>query len=125
MPLESLDGRQGCCGSHSGIALPAPACGLSCCFCLGSSCQQKRPPLPCPGMPHHGPPTTAATVAPPPLLPALQLLTWQLPWGGMAPFKIMQAVLAGERPAVPPLEDLPGPDTADFAGLDSYMELMG
>ncbi|KAL4433813.1 hypothetical protein ABPG75_000254 [Micractinium tetrahymenae] len=53
-----------------------------------------------------------------------ELLTWQLPWGGMAPFKIMQAVLAGQRPVVPPLDALPGPDGASFAGLDSYMQLM-
>lgn len=59
------------------------------------------------------------------LLPCCaQLLTWQLPWGGMAPFKIMQAVLSGERPVVPPLDALPGPDNASFAGMDSYMQLM-
>lgn len=66
-----------------------------------------------------------STLSPlPPTPPGSQLLTWQLPWGGMAPFKIMQAVLAGERPVVPPLDALPGSDTASFIGLDSYMELM-
>ena len=31
---------------------------------------------------------------------------------------------AGERPPVPPRDQLPGPDTAGFAGLDAYTALM-
>ena len=41
-----------------------------------------------------------------------------------APLQVRRKVLAGERPAVPPREALPGPDTAEFAGLDDYCQLM-
>lgn len=34
------------------------------------------------------------------------------------------AILQGERPAVPPRRELPGPDTLAFAGLDQYCALM-
>ena len=40
------------------------------------------------------------------------------------PTQVYHAVLHGERPAVPPREELPGPDTATFAGLDAYCQLM-
>lgn len=32
--------------------------------------------------------------------------------------------MLGERPVVPPREQLPGVDTPQFAGLDAYLELM-
>lgn len=89
----------------------------------------------------------------------MQLLTWQLPWGGtpvfrvsacvciasichsVQPYKhrlrhsrasglrplfvqIVQLVAAGGRPEVPPRRALPGPDSAGFAGLDAYCQLM-
>ncbi len=38
--------------------------------------------------------------------------------------QIALLVLQGERPQVPPYEALPGPDTASFAGLDAYVQLM-
>lgn len=48
------------------------------------------------------------------------------PWvgGGLSAFQIGHAVVSGERPAVPPRDQLPGPDTADWTGLDSYLQLM-
>lgn len=33
-------------------------------------------------------------------------------------------VVAGERLALPPREELPGPDTASFAGLEAYCALI-
>ncbi|KAL4441802.1 hypothetical protein ABPG77_003718 [Micractinium sp. CCAP 211/92] len=53
-----------------------------------------------------------------------EMLTWRLPWEGVSTFKIALLVLQGERPQVPPYEALPGPDTASFAGLDAYVQLM-
>lgn len=38
--------------------------------------------------------------------------------------QIMYAVLQGERPAIPPRHELPGPDTLSFSGLDAYIALM-
>ena len=32
--------------------------------------------------------------------------------------------MSGGRPDVPPREALPGPDTAGWAGLDAYLQLM-
>ena len=45
----------------------------------------------------------------------------------MRPFVVLQLhprIGAGERPHVPPSDQLPGPDTASFAGLDAYIALM-
>ncbi|PRW32608.1 rRNA methyltransferase mitochondrial [Chlorella sorokiniana] len=53
-----------------------------------------------------------------------ELLTWQLPWGGMDPFQIRRAVLAGMRPELPPFEALPGAGAASMTGLDAYCRLM-
>ncbi|PRW60140.1 Serine threonine- kinase CTR1 [Chlorella sorokiniana] len=54
-----------------------------------------------------------------------ELLTWRLPWRDFdTPFQIMFAVLQGERPAIPPRHELPGPDTLAFAGLDAYIALL-
>lgn len=48
------------------------------------------------------------------------------PWvgGGLSAFQIGHAVVSGERPPVPPRDQLPGPDTAGWAGLDAYLQLM-
>ena len=53
-----------------------------------------------------------------------ELLTWQLPWGAANPWQLASRVMAGERLEVPPREALPGPDTAGWAGLDAYVQLM-
>ncbi len=33
-------------------------------------------------------------------------------------------IVAGERPVIPPREELPGPDSATFAGLEAYCQLV-
>lgn len=38
--------------------------------------------------------------------------------------QIVGKVMSGERLEVPPREQLPGPDTDIFAGLDDYVTLM-
>lgn len=38
--------------------------------------------------------------------------------------QVFHAVLHGERPPVPLVEELPGLDTAQFGGLDAYCQLM-
>eukprot|EP00887_Chlorella_sp_A99_P003665 scaffold7.g3665.t1 len=54
-----------------------------------------------------------------------ELLTWQLPWAGMSnQWQIVGIVQGGERLAVPPRSELPGPDTAGWVGLDAYVALM-
>ncbi|PRW57024.1 Serine threonine- kinase CTR1 [Chlorella sorokiniana] len=55
-----------------------------------------------------------------------ELLTWRLPWSfaDMSPFKVGATIRRGGRPEVPPKEQLPGPDTAGWAGLDAYVQLM-
>jgi hypothetical protein len=47
-----------------------------------------------------------------------ELLTWQLPWGseGGNAWQIVGAVMAGGRLPIPPRDQLPGNDTAEFAG---------
>lgn len=55
---------------------------------------------------------------------ALQLLTWQLPWAGVPTYTVTHIVINGGRPEIPPWQQLPGPDTAKFAGLHSYVRLM-
>jgi hypothetical protein len=52
-----------------------------------------------------------------------ELLTWQLPWAGVNHWRIALAT-AGERPALPPPEALPGPDKPDGASLAAYCQLM-
>lgn len=44
----------------------------------------------------------------------------------MTPFpaQVVGKVMRGERPEVPPRDQLPGPDTRTFAGLDDYIALM-
>lgn len=53
-----------------------------------------------------------------------ELLTWELPWGPTNPWQVVTVVTEGGRLEVPPREDLPGPDTMDFEGLDAYVTLM-
>ncbi|KAI7842018.1 hypothetical protein COHA_004219 [Chlorella ohadii] len=55
-----------------------------------------------------------------------ELLTWRFPWtfAQMSPIQIGATVRQGGRPEVPPREALPGPDTASWAGLDAYVQLM-
>lgn len=52
-----------------------------------------------------------------------ELLTWRLPWAGLSTFKIMQAVLSGQRPELPEMEELPGTE-GPFHGLNAYCQLM-
>lgn len=47
-----------------------------------------------------------------------------MPWGAANPWQLVSRVLAGGRLEVPDREALPGPDTADFGGLDEYVALM-
>lgn len=54
----------------------------------------------------------------------LQLLTWQLPWADVPTYTVTHIVINGGRPEVPPWQQLPGPDTAKFVGLSSYVRLM-
>lgn len=58
--------------------------------------------------------------------PALQLLTWRLPWAdlGLTPWQIAKLVKGGQRPEVPPRDQLPGPGMAAAAGFDAYCQLM-
>ena len=62
--------------------------------------------------------------------PASKLTAHSLPANEnamMRPFVVLQLhprIGAGERPHVPPSDQLPGPDTASFAGLDAYIALM-
>ncbi|KAI7842020.1 hypothetical protein COHA_004221 [Chlorella ohadii] len=69
---------------------------------------------------------TSAAATNPIWLVLFELLTWRLPWtfAHMSPFKIGATVRQGGRPEVPPREALPGPDTASWAGLDAYVQLM-
>ena len=53
-----------------------------------------------------------------------ELLCWELAWGAMGPWVICGALFHGNRPQLPPRDELPGPDTAAFAGLDAYIALM-
>lgn len=53
-----------------------------------------------------------------------ELLTWELPWGVTNPWQVVTMVMEGGRLTVPPREQLPGPDTETFVGLDDYIELM-
>jgi len=41
-----------------------------------------------------------------------------------AALQIVQALLAGDNPPIPPRVQLPGPDTQQFRGLDEYCALM-
>lgn len=38
--------------------------------------------------------------------------------------QVIGQLLAGGRPPVPPADQLPGPDMAQFEGLDDYIQLM-
>jgi hypothetical protein len=54
-----------------------------------------------------------------------ELLTWQLPWGseGGNTWQIVGAVMAGGRLPIPPRDQLPGTDTAEFEGrLNMHLE---
>jgi len=61
-----------------------------------------------------------------------ELLTWKLPWssgrdssGSLNPFQLAARVRAGERPALPPPEALPGAEGGGaFPGLQAYCMLM-
>ena len=54
----------------------------------------------------------------------LELLTWRLPWHDTDISLVARSVMSGRRPEVPPREALPGLDTASFAGLSAYCQLM-
>lgn len=53
-----------------------------------------------------------------------ELLTLRTPFHNMSEYRVAGYVLDGGRPVVPPLDELPGPDTAQFAGMEAYIELM-
>lgn len=42
----------------------------------------------------------------------------------LPPLQVAAKLLSGERPEVPPLDQLPGTDTRTFAGLEGYIALM-
>lgn len=45
-------------------------------------------------------------------------------WDGSHASHLYQHPLPASRPEVPPREELPGPDSATFSGLDAYLQLM-
>ncbi|KAL4421962.1 hypothetical protein ABPG77_007904, partial [Micractinium sp. CCAP 211/92] len=53
-----------------------------------------------------------------------ELLTFQCPWPHTSPWALVGKLMDGHRLAIPPRDQLPGPDTASFAGLDAYIALM-
>ena len=53
-----------------------------------------------------------------------ELMTWEMPWANANVWQLPQQIMVGLRPAIPPLETLPGPDAKPFAGLGRYIELM-
>lgn len=71
-------------------------------------------------------PPTHPPTHPPTTQVLWELLAWRLPWAGAGLnfFQLAQAVVRGERPPVPPRQQLPGPGAAAFAGLDDYCVLM-
>ena len=58
----------------------------------------------------------------------IQLATSNYPLGGIKAIRlcvqIPQLVINGGRPEIPSRPNLPGPDTASFASLDAYLDLM-
>ena len=58
----------------------------------------------------------------------IQLATSNYPLGGIKAIRlcvqIPQLVINGGRPEIPARPNLPGPDTASFASLDAYLDLM-
>ena len=53
-----------------------------------------------------------------------ELLTWDLPWGPTNPWQVVTVVTEGGRLEIPARQDLPGPDTMEFEGLEGYLTLM-
>ncbi len=54
-----------------------------------------------------------------------ELLTWDLPFMGVNEFLIMRKVMEGERPAIPPINQLPGMTNGIApGGLDTYVDLL-
>ncbi|EFN56509.1 hypothetical protein CHLNCDRAFT_30642 [Chlorella variabilis] len=53
-----------------------------------------------------------------------ELLTWRLPWAGMAPLQIMRLATSGQRPECPERGSLPGPGSEEFGGLEEYCQLI-
>ena len=53
-----------------------------------------------------------------------ELMTWDLPWGVTNPWQVVTVVMDGGRLPIPTRDNLPGPDTDTFEGLDDYIELM-
>ena len=53
-----------------------------------------------------------------------ELMVWELPWGTANPWGIVNQVNAGNRLAVPPRADLPGPASGAWPQLDAYIALM-
>jgi serine/threonine protein kinase len=53
-----------------------------------------------------------------------ELMTWDLPWGVTNPWQVVTVVMEGGRLSIPTRDNLPGPDTDSFEGLDDYIGLM-
>ena len=53
-----------------------------------------------------------------------ELLTWEVPWHGMGIWQVTAAVTTGERLAVPPAHQLPGPSCPAPDVLQRYVALM-
>ncbi|EFN55433.1 hypothetical protein CHLNCDRAFT_31062 [Chlorella variabilis] len=53
-----------------------------------------------------------------------ELLTFQLPWPHVSPWGLVGKLMDGMRLKIPAKEELPGPDTQRFAGLDDYVGLL-
>ncbi len=59
-----------------------------------------------------------------PLISALQLLTWRLPWPDMEPWVLVSHVLEGGRPEVPAWRSAPGANAGTLEQHDAYCVLM-
>lgn len=53
-----------------------------------------------------------------------EMLTWEVPFASENQWQIMRYVAEGGRLSVPPLQQLPGMETAQFTGLQAYIQLM-
>ena len=45
-----------------------------------------------------------------------EVLTCEIPWANANPWQLVSLILGGGRLEIPPVERLPGADTATFAG---------
>lgn len=53
-----------------------------------------------------------------------ECLTWSVPFASENHWTLVKFVSNGGRPEIPPLEALPGQDTASFQGLGAYIDLI-